>query len=109
MFENLYSFLPTPTTATVDLEDFNTKQSQNPSYRNTNDGSLGYYPMISVYQGGIVKFNPGPEFKYPPQQPQLIDTEVKPISDRYDEKIVEEWVWDIIDEVEAEYLDSYDE
>lgn len=102
MYENLYSFLP----ADVGGEDGNNlQQAQNPGYRNTDDGSLGYYPMISVYQRGMVEFNAGPEFKYPP----AIENGVRPINSRFDELVVEEWLWDVIDEVEAEYLDSYDE
>jgi len=29
------------------------------------DGTLGYYPMISCFGGGRVKFNPGPNFRFP--------------------------------------------
>jgi COMPASS component BRE2 len=101
--ENLYSFLPT----NIDDEEcnlsYNTRQQQNPNYRNTDDGSLGYYPMLSVFQGGIVGLNAGPEFKYPPK-----DTDAKPLNDRFNELVVEEWYWDLIDEVEAEYLDSFE-
>ncbi|KAH9809969.1 hypothetical protein DFH28DRAFT_933341 [Melampsora americana] len=32
------------------------------------DGTLGYYPCVSVYGGGIARLNPGPEFKYPPPE-----------------------------------------
>jgi len=99
--ENLYSFLPT------DIENenvsYNTRQQQNPNYRNTDDGTLGYYPMISVFGGAIVGLNAGPEFKYP-----IDDDGVKPLSNRYDETVIEEWYWDLVDEVEAEYIDSFD-
>ncbi|KAK6199296.1 uncharacterized protein RJT21DRAFT_131066 [Scheffersomyces amazonensis] len=101
--ENLYSFLPTD----VENEELNllpnTKQAQNLNYKNTDDGSLAYYPMLSVFQNGIVGINPGPQFQYP-----LAEEDVKPLSDRYDESVVDEWYWDILDEVEAEYLDSFD-
>ncbi|KAG2736702.1 hypothetical protein G9P44_000792 [Scheffersomyces stipitis] len=100
---DLYSFLPTD----IDNEDLNiapnTKQQQNPNYRNTDDGSLGYYPMMSVFQNGIVGINAGPDFKFP-----IVEEGVKPLSDRYNEAVVEEWYWDLIDEVEGEYLDSFD-
>lgn len=101
-FENLYSFLPT----NIENENvsYNTKQQQNANYRNTDDGTLGYYPMISVFGGGIVGLNAGPEFTFPIEEPSL-----KPLSDRYDEHIIQEWYWDILDEVEAEYFDSFDE
>lgn len=103
MYEDLFSFLPFEDDA--DDEVFcNTKQLQNTAYRNTDDGSLAYYPMLLVFQKGVVGLNPGPNFKYP-----LKDEEgVKPLSDRYAENVVDEWYWDILDEVEAEYLDSFD-
>ena len=58
--------------------------------------------MLSVFQGGIVGLNPGPKFKYP------ISEAHKPLSDRYEDRIAEEMVWDIIDEIEAEYLDQFE-
>ncbi|KAK6456936.1 uncharacterized protein RJT20DRAFT_35948 [Scheffersomyces xylosifermentans] len=101
--ENLFSFLPTD----IENEELNispnTKQQQNPNYRNTDDGSLGYYPMLSVFQNGIVGINAGPDFRFP-----INEDGVKPLSDRYNESVVEEWYWDLIDEVEAEYLDSFE-
>ncbi|CAX41818.1 subunit of the COMPASS (Set1C) histone methyltansferase complex, putative [Candida dubliniensis CD36] len=100
---DLYSFLPTNI---EDHEDINlgpnTKQQQNPNYRNTDDGTLGYYPMLSAFQYGVVNLNAGPNFEFPPSEP------VKPLSDRYNEQVVEQFYWDILDEVEAEYLDSFD-
>ncbi|KAL6451610.1 ash2 Set1 complex component ash2 [Candida maltosa Xu316] len=100
---NLYSFLPTNIEDNEDINlGPNTKQQQNPNYRNTDDGTLGYYPMLSAFEYGVVKLNPGPEFAFPPQEP------VKPLSDRYDDQVVEQYYWDILDEVEAQYLDSFD-
>ncbi|CAI5759734.1 unnamed protein product [Candida verbasci] len=102
-FTDLYSFLPTNVEDNEDINlGPNIKQQQNPNYKNTNDGSLGYYPMLSSFQYGCVKLNPGPYFEYPVTHP------VKPLSDRYDESIIEEWYWDLLDEVEAEYMDSFD-
>lgn len=34
---------------------------------------------------------------------------VKPLNDRYEEQVIEEWYWDILDEVEAQYLDNFDD
>lgn len=104
MFEDLYSFLPVKfDDDLIDETISNLKQDQNSNYRNTDDGSLGYYPMLSVFLNGIVGLNPGPDFKYP-----IKDDLVKPLSDRFDESIVEEWMWDLIDEIELEYLDSFE-
>ncbi|KAI2629460.1 hypothetical protein GGS21DRAFT_526308 [Xylaria nigripes] len=87
------------------------------------DGMLGYYPAVSVFRGGAVETNFGPDFWYPPpsyvtapndvemrdvgeetvqlstaQQKQL--DELRPVSERYDEQIVEDIVADIVDEVD---------
>lgn len=102
MYNNLYSFLPLNINDDAQATDSNTKQQQNPSYRNTDDLSLGYYPMMSVFQNGVVKINAGPDFKY------AVPPGAKPLSEQYDKTVVEEWLWDVIDEVEAEYLDSFD-
>lgn len=102
MFNDLYSFLPLNISDDSLATESNTKQQQNSSYKNTDDLSLGYYPMMSVFQNGIVKINAGPDFKHP------VPEGAKPLSDQYDNMVVEEWLWDLIDEVEAEYLDSFD-
>jgi COMPASS component BRE2 len=96
------------------------------------DGSLGYYPCISSFSGGIAQTNFGPDFWYPPEDliltPNLssphpnADTDInmtdnpeaqtdelkeqavfdksraKGICERYKEQVVEDIVWDIIDE-----------
>lgn len=102
LYSELYSFLPLNINDDAQATDSNTKQQQNPSYRNTDDLSLGYYPMMSVFQNGVVKINAGPEFKY------AVPSGAKPLCEQYDNTVVEEWLWDMIDEVEAEYLDSFD-
>jgi hypothetical protein len=53
-FENLYSFLPTIDKYTND-DDLT-----------EDDGSLGYYPAVSMYRGGTCTLNFGPHFRYPP-------------------------------------------
>lgn len=102
VFEELYSYLPTFNEDESSGIFPNTSQLQNNNFNNTDDGTLGYYPMLSVFQGGIVGLNPGPDFKY------AVDGDYKPLSARYEEKISEEWLWDVIDEVEAEYLDMFE-
>lgn len=97
VIENIYSFLPTH--VENDQVGYNTCQMQNQGYRNSDDGSLGYYPMALCFKGGVVKFNLGPDFKYP--------VDATPLCERYQEQVVEDWMWDVIDEIEGEYLDSF--
>ncbi|KAK9464746.1 hypothetical protein V1512DRAFT_243447 [Lipomyces arxii] len=75
--------------------------------RVTDDGALGYYPSISVYNGGIAQFNFGPEFDHfprdlePDASPSIkISKRVRPMCERYDEQIAEDIVWDVVDEVD---------
>lgn len=42
------------------------------------DGTLGYYPFVSVYGGGIASFNAGPDFHSPPDLNTLPDGLVTP-------------------------------
>ena len=86
------------------------------------DGSLGYYPAISVFRGGAAGANFGPRFWFPP--PDLVvdeDTEMadssdinvnpitqkqitgqhsnlRPMSERFNEQIAEDIVYDLVDE-----------
>jgi COMPASS component BRE2 len=60
------------------------------------DGTLGYYPAVSVYGGGVVSCNFGPHFQYAPD----ISSDWRPMSERWDEYMAEEAVWDLIDEVD---------
>jgi COMPASS component BRE2 len=80
------------------------------------DGMLGYYPAISVFRGGAVEANFGPDFWYPPLGYEDHDDEVdmvgsnqlpapklnklRAVGERYDEQIVEDIVYDIVDEVD---------
>lgn len=102
MFEDLFLFLPLNANDDASAADAITKQLLNTSYRNTDDGSLGYYPMMSVFLNGVVKLKAGPDFKY-----DLPDGAL-PLSEIYAVKVAEDVYWDILDEVEAEYLDSFE-
>jgi COMPASS component BRE2 len=74
---------------------------------------LGYYPAVSVFRGGAVEVNFGPDFWYPPAdydstngevdmiQPDGLNTNsLHAVSERYQEQIAEDVVYDIIDEVD---------
>lgn len=79
------------------------------------DGMLGYYPAVSVFRGGAAEVNFGPNFWYPPpgyeddDEVDMIGSDQAPVSkpslpravgERYDEQIVEDIVYDIVDEVD---------
>lgn len=117
---DLFSFLP-PASRMV----------QQPAGRDKlDDGTLGYYPAISVFRGGAVEVNFGPDFWFPPldapaaqddvlmtdasaatqgaeahrlepakSSPGKTEQKPRPVSDRYSEQIVEDIIYDIIDEV----------
>lgn len=91
LFDNLYEF-----------RDGCSEMIKNPNNRFADNGLLGYYPMCSVFGGGIVEFNPGPDFTFKPEQFQ--EDNVKEYWELYDEKIVEDMVWDMVDEIEAEFI-----
>ncbi|KAJ4488026.1 COMPASS complex protein [Lentinula aciculospora] len=87
------------------------------------DGSLGYYPFISLFNDAEVRINPGPEFDYPPPEdidalldgmdanaiipdnpdskPISNDNTWRPISSRYSEYMSEQWEFDEREEREA--------
>ncbi|KAF9923582.1 hypothetical protein FBU30_006383, partial [Linnemannia zychae] len=74
------------------------------------DGTLGYYPCISVYRNGTATANFGPDFKYPPSKDPEAEAENReitaehnvwrPMSERWEEKLIEECLIDLVDEVE---------
>ncbi|KAG0244864.1 hypothetical protein BGX31_008407 [Mortierella sp. GBA43] len=74
------------------------------------DGTLGYYPVISVYRNGTATANFGPEFKFPPSvdpeaeaedMPTTTEQPVwRPMCERWEEKLIEESLIDLVDEVE---------
>lgn len=71
-FEELLSFLPP---ASV------TSQGFAPNRKELDDGTLGYYPAVSVFAGGIAQVNLGPQWWCPPEglqftPPVSTDTEM---------------------------------
>jgi COMPASS component BRE2 len=74
-----------------------------------NDGSLGYYPFISLFNDACVRLNPGPNFDFPPPadiDALLDNTESKeqtwrPTCERYPEFMAEQWALDAQEEQEA--------
>jgi COMPASS component BRE2 len=82
-FEDLLAFLP---------------PSSKIGGKDLDDGMLGYYPAASVFRYGVVRFNFGPDYFFPPQD--LEGRGVRPLCERYDEMLKEDKEWDLIDEAE---------
>jgi COMPASS component BRE2 len=87
------------------------------------DGSLGYFPLISLFNGARVRLNPGPDFAFPPPSdiealltsddpppspppPDAGSTNVstgtwRPLCERYGEFMEEQWALDRLEEEQA--------
>ncbi|KAG8798755.1 hypothetical protein FRC16_006575, partial [Serendipita sp. 398] len=90
--------------AAKDRQALNLKERHNPF----DDGTLGYYPMISLYREAIVRVNAGPNFTFPP--PTDIDALLenressterqtwRPLCERYDEFVAEMFALDDMEE-----------
>jgi COMPASS component BRE2 len=77
---------------------------------------LGYYPAIACFHGGIAELNFGEDaFWFPPPHlapaPKVADTSdpngrfyrgrnLRPLTERYEEQIAEDIIWDMMDEVD---------
>lgn len=94
-----------------DLKDFlppNSKLSPALAVNDVaNDGCLGYYPIVSVFQGGTARFNFGPNFHFPIDD--VKHGKVRPLCERYDEQIAEDIVYDLVDQVGYEEQDKLDD
>lgn len=97
--EELYAFLPPSSKLYIDEHSLAMVEKK----QYNNDGSLGYYPTISVFKNGCAKLNVGPRFTCLPEliESQLQSGNVRSLHERYLEKIAEDTVYDIIDEVEC--------
>ncbi|GAA6038192.1 hypothetical protein JCM8097_005787 [Rhodosporidiobolus ruineniae] len=112
-YEDLYDFLP----LRKDKADEKSRKKDTRLVMENwhDDGALGYFPMASVFGGGIATLNPGPDFAFPPpadieavlraspHPPSSADplpnaTPWRPLSERY-EPFVAEQAW----------LDDHDE
>ncbi|KAJ6630650.1 hypothetical protein B0H10DRAFT_1982171 [Mycena sp. CBHHK59/15] len=74
------------------------------------DGTLGYYPFISLFNEACVRLNPGPTFDFsPPRDIEALlfgtaeseEQPWRPTCDRYAEFMAEQWALDAIEEEEA--------
>ena len=74
------------------------------------DGWLGYYPFMSLFNGAEIRVNTGPDFEFPPpldiesflaNDMQPVDSKERtwrPICERYAEFMKEQWIMDAHDE-----------
>lgn len=107
-FTDIYDYLQlretTKRKAAKDRQALNLKERHNPF----DDGTLGYYPMVSLYHEAVVRLNAGPDFQFPP--PDDIDAVLgrvetpsmtrtwKPLSDRYEQFVAETFELDDLEE-----------
>lgn len=119
-FEDIYDFAPLRTHPGQRSE----RKKADPRTNWHDDGTMGYYPFVSVFGGGIASINPGPNFEFPP--PDNIEAALRAssnppsneevafsrkeegstkdwraLSERYPEYLAEQSVLDDLDEVEA--------
>lgn len=83
-FTDLFAFLPP-----------NSRPNLAAGARDVDDGAAGYYPAVSAFGGGAASLNFGPNFEFPPKE-----TGIRPVCERYDEQIIEDMVYDLIDEID---------
>jgi len=116
-FQDLYDYLPlriTPASRKGKDRRRNREGTREHKENPFDDGSLGYYPFISLFNDARVRMNPGPNFDFPP--PSAIDTVLlgandqdskngtwRPICERYPEFMAEQWA---LDEQEAKEAKS---
>lgn len=89
-------------TTTTTNSGSNSNRAKLTSKVSPDDGQLGYFPTVSVFNGGRARFNFGPQFDFPPEGLTVSsnpDAIVRPLCERYDEQIAEDIVQDILDEI----------
>lgn len=98
-FENLFDFTPPPPTSSSLSSG---KKGEPLKGMLHDDGTLGYYPMVSVFGRGKLRVNFGPEWLKPPSDHGGLVSlaNIRPMCDRWNEFREEERVQDEEDEVE---------
>lgn len=107
-FTDIYDYLQLRETpkrkAARERQSLNLKERHNPF----DDGTLGYYPMVSLFHDAIVSLNAGPDFAFPP--PPDIDSLLdggdgqanertwKPLCERYEQFVTEMFALDELEE-----------
>ncbi|KAI0071817.1 hypothetical protein K474DRAFT_1668586 [Panus rudis PR-1116 ss-1] len=115
-FQDLYDYLPLRHVQNKTQEKKRHKDGIREHKDNYfDDGTLGYYPIISLFNEARVRINPGPDFEFPP--PPDIDAVLagdvkedvkpsgrtwRPACDRYPEFMAEQFALDDLEEAEAQ-------
>jgi COMPASS component BRE2 len=110
-FTDLFDFRPLRADATTEAARKRSRREGAQAHRDNpfDDGTLGYYPLLSLFNGARARFNPGPNFKYPPPADvgELLgspETQWRPLSDRYPEYVSEQAMLDEEDDAQARVL-----
>lgn len=110
-FENLFAFLPPAS------EQRMARSASKPSSKKNreeesfivdrDDGELGYYPMVSCFRGGVVEINASGGVWQEPEElkEKLAKGAVRPYVDRVKHKVIEEYVYDLVDNAVSKFLD----
>ncbi|KAL6307921.1 hypothetical protein BKA93DRAFT_726420 [Sparassis latifolia] len=122
-FQDIFDYLPLRSSPNKTQEKSRRNKDGLREHRENpfDDGTLGYYPFISLFNEATVRINPGPDFLCPP--PPDIDAVLsssdwagrdikplssenaqtwRPISERYSEFIAEQHALDAFEEAEAQ-------
>ncbi|CAF9922821.1 MAG: hypothetical protein GOMPHAMPRED_002682 [Gomphillus americanus] len=118
LYKDLLAFLPLASKPAVQSGVVGAREG-------LDDGTLGYYPSVSVFQGGAAEANFGPNFWFPPdelkdaagdvnmtgidlasRQSMFSLRRLRPLCERYEEQIAEDITFDIIDEVDLWFMDG---
>lgn len=118
-FQDLYDYLQLRTKPSARNQRSRRRQREGYVEHTENpfdDGTLGYYPFISLFNGARVRINAGPDFEFPPppdiegvlaNEPDSADTKTqtwRPLCERYAELMQEQRDLDARDEADAQRL-----
>ena len=103
-FEKLYAFLPPASEQKMTKSD---KKGKADFSIDVDDGSLGYYPMVSSFCGGAVEINSSNDPWIMPEdlEEKINIGEIKMYGRKFNDKVVQDVVVDLIDDAINKYLD----
>lgn len=96
-FEDIYDFLPLPPLPGQRRKYTHAYERERAAYQYHDDGTMGYFPMVSCFGRGKLHLNFGPDFARPPA-PGVLPADTQPLSARWDAFRAEELAYDERDE-----------